>query len=84
MALSLTLFGKLALLILAEDPFLENRSLAQEVLDYILLKLNEHQELGEVVTQMEQYLVRRSANSSHTSKNGTNSARLPTPRRPTS
>lgn len=52
-----------ALLILAEDPFLENSRLSGEVIDFILMKLSEHPELGDIVNEMEQYLVKRTTNS---------------------
>lgn len=70
-----------ALLILSEDPFPENKDLAQDVIDYILLKLNEHPKLGEIIKEMEQYILSRNAVNS---KGLVSSNKLPTIRRPAS
>ncbi|SCU86554.1 LANO_0C08394g1_1 [Lachancea nothofagi CBS 11611] len=74
-----------SLLILTEDPYLENKSLAQQVVDYIFIKLSDHQELNEVVVLMELYLMKHTGGNG----NGSNSGQalvstLPTAKRPTS
>lgn len=47
-----------ALLITSEDPHDEVKNFAQQIIDYIMLKLNESQ-LGEVVVSMEEYLLQK-------------------------
>ncbi|GAV48920.1 hypothetical protein ZYGR_0N03250 [Zygosaccharomyces rouxii] len=49
-----------ALLILAEDPYSENRSLAGQVVDYILLELSTHKDLSDAFSKIEHYLAKRS------------------------
>ncbi|AAS52251.2 ADR331Cp [Eremothecium gossypii ATCC 10895] len=75
-----------ALLILAADPFTENSILAGDVIDYILIKLKDHPDLGEIVTEMEKYLIKRTANShpSGLAMVGMAATKLPTPKRPIS
>lgn len=48
-----------ALLILASDPYLENRNLAEKIIDFILLELNSHKDLGEPFSKLEQYFFKR-------------------------
>ncbi|SCU79614.1 LADA_0B01948g1_1 [Lachancea dasiensis] len=74
-----------SLLILTEDPFLENKALAQQVVDYIFIKLSDHQQLNEVVVLMELYLMRHTGGNSNASNFGpTIVSTLPTAKRPTS
>jgi regulator-associated protein of mTOR len=47
-----------ALLITSEDPHDEVKNYAQQIIDYIMLKLNESQ-LGDIVTSMEDYLLQK-------------------------
>lgn len=49
-----------ALLILAEDPFSENRTLAGQVVDYILLELSTHKDLSDAFLKIEHYLSKKS------------------------
>lgn len=70
-----------ALLISSEDPFVENRELAGDVVDYILIKLNEHSKLAEMVKEMEQYILKRSVVNV---KGFTSPNKLPAIRRPAS
>lgn len=44
-----------ALLIMCNDPYLENKQLAQQAVDYILLELSSHKELGPEFMKMEGY-----------------------------
>ncbi|AMD21193.1 HEL087Cp [Eremothecium sinecaudum] len=76
-----------SLLILAEDPFHENSALACDVIDYILVHLNSHQDLGAIVMEMEKYLLKRTASAQLNGSygQGINAAtKLPTPKRPIS
>ncbi|SCU98563.1 LAMI_0F15302g1_1 [Lachancea mirantina] len=74
-----------ALLILAEDPYLENKCYAEKVVDYVLIKLSEHQQLGDVVYFMENYLINRTvAKTSLSPTPFPTSTTLPTPKRPLS
>lgn len=59
-----------ALLILAEDPYSENRALAGHVVDYILLELSTHKELSEPFSKIEQYLAKRSSTMGQNGKTG--------------
>lgn len=70
-----------ALLILTEDPYLENKDLAGDVVDFILMKLSEHSKLSEVVKEMKQYLLKRSVVNV---KGFTSPSKLPSVRRPAS
>lgn len=64
------------LLIFSEDPHNEVRCFAQEVVDYVLLKLNESK-LGDIVCEMEQYILQKSAaNVQNDDDNGMNSNEL--------
>ncbi|SJM84021.1 probable Target of rapamycin complex 1 subunit KOG1 [Zygosaccharomyces bailii] len=49
-----------ALLILAEDPYRENRALAGQVVDYVLLELSTHKDLSYAFSKIEHYLIKRS------------------------
>lgn len=72
-----------SLLILAEDPYLENKALAQQVVDYIFIKLSDHQQLNEVVVLMELYLMKHTAGNGAGQGMATKST-LPTAKRPLS
>ncbi|SMN22722.1 similar to Saccharomyces cerevisiae YHR186C KOG1 Subunit of TORC1, a rapamycin-sensitive complex involved in growth control that contains Tor1p or Tor2p, Lst8p and Tco89p [Maudiozyma saulgeensis] len=50
-----------ALLILASDPYLENRELAEEIIDYVLIELSMYKELREPFGKLEQYFVKRNS-----------------------
>ncbi|CCK70021.1 ubiquitin-binding TORC1 subunit KOG1 KNAG_0D02720 [Huiozyma naganishii CBS 8797] len=50
-----------ALLILSSDPYLENRHLAEKVVDYILLELSSHKDLCEPFTRLERYLYQKNS-----------------------
>lgn len=56
-----------AILILCEDPHDEVNDYAQQVVDYVLIKLNESQ-LGESVHEMEMYLLQKRTGSSSQSE----------------
>lgn len=72
-----------SLLILAEDPYLENKTLAQQVVDYVFTKLNVHSQLNEVVLLMELYLVKHTSCNA-TGHGATTVSILPTAKRPLS
>lgn len=57
-----------ALLILASDPHIENRELAEEVIDYVLIELSMYKELREPFGKLEQYLVKRNSKVSPVGK----------------
>ncbi|SCV02479.1 LAME_0H01464g1_1 [Lachancea meyersii CBS 8951] len=59
-----------SLLILAEDPYAENKLLTQEVVDYILIKLSGHEQLNEVVVLMEIYLMEHTGGTLNTTNSG--------------
>lgn len=65
-----------ALLILAEDPFNENRVLAGNVIEYILLELSVHKELGEAFVKMEQYLLKKGRGSIQNGKTGFSASQI--------
>lgn len=65
-----------SLLILAEDPFLENKELSKQVIDYILLELSAHKELGGPFAVMEKFLLKRSSKAHQTGKFGFNSSQV--------
>ena len=48
-----------ALLILANDPYIEDRRMAEDVIDYVLLELSTYKELSEPFGKLEQYFVKR-------------------------
>ncbi|SCU86549.1 LAFA_0E01530g1_1 [Lachancea sp. 'fantastica'] len=74
-----------SLLILAEDPYAENKHLAQEVVDYVLVKLSDHEQLSEVVALMELYLMERTGGGMAASSSATAMvSTLPVAKRPTS
>ncbi|CCF56457.1 hypothetical protein KAFR_0B01580 [Kazachstania africana CBS 2517] len=59
-----------ALLILAGDPYLENRRKAEQVIDYILAELSAHKDLEVPFSKLEHYLMKRSAKGSTNNKMG--------------
>lgn len=48
-----------ALLILSSDPYLENKKLVEQVVDYILIELSFHKDLGGPFAKIEQHLLKR-------------------------
>lgn len=65
-----------ALLILAEDPFPENRALAGHVVEYIILELSSHKDLGEPFSKIEQYLIKKSSSGVHNGKTGFSTSKV--------
>ena len=65
-----------ALLILAEDPYLENKKMAEQVVDYILLELSSQNELGSVFGKIEHYLVKRSTQMTGTTNLNFNATQI--------
>lgn len=50
-----------ALLLLSNDPYLENKEMAEQIVDYLLLELSAHKELGKPFLKLEQYLINKSS-----------------------
>lgn len=48
-----------ALLILSSDPYLENKKLVEQVIDFILIELSSHKDLGGPFAKLEQHLLKR-------------------------
>lgn len=61
-----------ALLIFSEDPFPENKLLAGQAVDYILLELSTHKQLSEAFGKIEKFLIKRSNTSNQNGKHGFN------------
>lgn len=59
-----------ALLILCNDPYLENRKLAEQAVDYILLELSSHKDLGPAFIKLESYLWKKNNGLVANNKNG--------------
>ncbi|EDO16496.1 hypothetical protein Kpol_513p12 [Vanderwaltozyma polyspora DSM 70294] len=58
------------LLILASDPFPENSVLAGKIIDYILIEISFHKDLGPPFLKMEEYLIKRSSNLNQNGSKG--------------
>ncbi|KAH7579871.1 Trp-Asp (WD) repeats profile [Nakaseomyces glabratus] len=56
------------LLILSADPFTEISKIAEKVIDYILLELSVHKDLGEAFSKIEAYLSARSSSLNQSGK----------------
>lgn len=65
-----------ALLILAEDPFNENRVLAGHVVEFIISELSVHKELSEAFSKMEQYLIKKGGNAAQNGKTGFSASQI--------
>ena len=65
-----------ALLILAGDPYTENRMLAGKIIDFILYEISLHKDLGPPFLKMNEYLVRRSSNLTQGVTLGFNTSRV--------
>lgn len=72
-----------SILILSEDPHDEVSDYAQQVVDYVLLKLNESQ-LGESVQEMEMYLLQKTSGTSSFQSDVYEPRGIPLPRKDTS
>lgn len=57
-----------ALLVLASDSYLENRELAEEIIDYVLLELSMYKELQEPFSRLEQHFAKRNSKISSNGK----------------